>query len=61
MSADEFNAILAQRIDLNRQLMIVKIKPDGWEIPDFKSGQFTILGLPGTHPIVDYAENVSYT
>ncbi len=28
--------------------MIVRVVPDGWQMPDFKPGQFAVLGLPGS-------------
>ncbi|HEX9744324.1 MAG TPA: ferredoxin--NADP reductase [bacterium] len=58
MDHKEFNAVLSQKIDLTDRLGIFRIKPDGWRIPHFEPGQFTVLGVPGTHPVVPHAENV---
>ncbi|EKD42101.1 MAG: hypothetical protein ACD_73C00330G0002 [uncultured bacterium] len=44
------NAKLGERIDFGPQLAIFRVVPDKEMIPDFKPGQFTTLGLPGTHP-----------
>jgi len=41
----EPNAEIVQRIVLTDYLIILKIKPRGWTIPDFDAGQFTQLGL----------------
>jgi len=42
------NAVVAQRIEVSPGLMILRVVPDGWDLPDYKAGQFTVLGLPGT-------------
>ncbi|NQV14072.1 ferredoxin--NADP reductase [bacterium] len=50
------NAIVSQKIEVAPGLIILRIVPDGWDLPDYKSGQFTVLGLPGTakrHPFSD--------
>jgi len=31
-------------------LMILRVAPDGWELPEFKPGQFAVIGLPGSAP-----------
>src|SRR5690242_724567 len=48
----EYNATLAQRIDLNDKLTIFRVQPGpAWgaagenQIPDFEPGQYTVLGL----------------
>lgn len=46
----ELNAIVTQRIDFTPGLMILRVAPDGWELPTFKPGQFSVLGLPATAP-----------
>ncbi len=56
MASPELNARVLQRIEITPELMILRVVPDGWELPDFKPGQFTVLGLPGSaprHPITD--------
>lgn len=42
------NAIVSQKIEVSPGLIILRIVPDGWDLPDYKAGQFTVLGLPGT-------------
>ncbi len=44
------NATVTQRTDLAPGLMIIRVKPDGWELPPFKPGQFAVLGLPADAP-----------
>ena len=44
------NAIVVQRIEVSPGLVIIRVVPDGWELPDFEPGQFAVLGLPGTAP-----------
>jgi ferredoxin--NADP+ reductase len=46
MSEDPLNATVIEREDINDELAIVRIRPDGWEIEPYKPGQFTTLGLP---------------
>ncbi len=50
MAEIKFNARVLQKIDVTADLMIMRIVPDGWEIPQFKAGQFAVLGLPGSSP-----------
>ena len=44
--SDQLNAIVSQRIEVASGLIVLRVKPDGWELPQWKSGQFGILGLP---------------
>lgn len=46
----ELNAIVTQRVDFASDLMILRVAPDGWELPAFKPGQFSLLGLPASAP-----------
>ncbi len=48
--APELNAVLLQRIEVSPGLAILRIAPDGWELPDFSAGQFAVLALPGSSP-----------
>ena len=48
----ELNAIVTQKIDFTPGLMILRVSPDGWELPAFKPGQFSVLGLPAAAPRV---------
>lgn len=44
------NAVVAQRIEVSPGLIILRVVPDGWELPDYEAGQFSVLGLPGSAP-----------
>ena len=46
----ELNSIVSHRIDVSPGLMIIRVTPDGWELPDFLPGQFAVAGLPGSAP-----------
>ena len=46
----DLNAIVAQRVDFAPGLMILRVAPDGWELPEFVAGQFAVLGLPESAP-----------
>ena len=48
MASKELNAIVSQRIEVNPNLVKLRIVPDGWELPDFSVGQYGVLGLPGS-------------
>ncbi len=50
MGKPEFNATLSERIDITPDLALFRVKPKGWAIPEFKAGQFVVLGLPGSAP-----------
>lgn len=50
------NAIVTQRIEVSPGLIILRVVPDGWELPDFEPGQFAVLGLPGSAPRFPFAE-----
>jgi len=40
------NAIVIQRIEVSPGLVILRVVPDDWDLPDFSAGQFAVLGLP---------------
>jgi ferredoxin--NADP+ reductase len=42
------NAIVTQRIEESPGLVVLRVVPDGWTLPEFKPGQFAVLGLPGS-------------
>lgn len=46
MPTPELNAVVTQRIEVAPGLMVVRVAPDGWELPEFSPGQFAVLGLP---------------
>lgn len=51
----DLNAVVTQRIDFAPGLMILRVAPDGWELPAFKPGQFSVLGLPASSPRAEEA------
>jgi ferredoxin--NADP+ reductase len=50
MAQPELNAVVAQRIEVAPGLVVLRVVPDGWELPPFEPGQFAVLGLPGCAP-----------
>ncbi len=54
--AIEFNAVLTQKHILNPDLGIFRIAPEGWSLPEFKAGQFAVLGLPGAAPRLELSD-----
>lgn len=48
----KFNAVVIQIIQVSPSMKIFRIAPDGWELPDFVSGQFVSLALPASSPRV---------
>ncbi len=46
----ELNGIVTQVVQVSPTMKVFRIAPDGWELPDFKSGQFCALYLPGKAP-----------
>ncbi len=56
MAPPLLNARVLQRIEVTPELMILRIVPEGWELPSFTAGQFAVLGLPASaprHPLSD--------
>ena len=52
----ELNAVVSQRVDISPNLFILRVVPDGWELPKFIPGQFAVLGLPGSAPRCHFSE-----
>jgi ferredoxin/flavodoxin---NADP+ reductase len=48
----ELNAIVTGRIEAAPGLLILRVAPDGWELPPFVAGQFAVIGLPASAPRV---------
>ena len=46
MAKQDLNAVVRQRYEVAPGLMVLRVVPDGWNLPDFKPGQFAVLGLP---------------
>ena len=44
--SNTLNAIVTQRIEVAPGLMVLRVVPDGWHLPEFTPGQFAVLGLP---------------
>lgn len=50
MAEPKLNAIVTLRDEISPWLMILRVVPEGWELPDFAPGQFAVIGLPGAAP-----------
>ena len=50
MAKQDLNAVVQQRYEVAPGLMVVRVVPDGWDLPDFRPGQFAVLGLPPEAP-----------
>ncbi|MBX3729715.1 MAG: ferredoxin--NADP reductase [Candidatus Sumerlaeia bacterium] len=50
MTLPELNAIVIRRVDLSSTLFYLRVAPVGWEMPEFRPGQFAVLGLPPDAP-----------
>lgn len=42
---NELNCFVTQIMQVSPIMKIIRIKPDGWTIPEYKAGQFVALGL----------------
>lgn len=47
---EELNAVVQQVLQVSPIMKVFKIAPLGWELPDFKPGQFVGIGLPPESP-----------
>jgi ferredoxin--NADP+ reductase len=47
METNNLNATLVKLTELAPGLSIMRLKPDGWALPDFEAGQYATIGLPG--------------
>jgi len=52
----ELNSRVAQKVELTSELMILRIIPEDWSLPDFEPGQFAVLGLPGSAERTMYSD-----
>jgi ferredoxin--NADP+ reductase len=50
MALPELNSVLAQKVEIAPGLSIIRVVPEGWELPEFIPGQYTVLGLPPGAP-----------
>jgi ferredoxin--NADP+ reductase len=46
----KLNSVLTERRDIAPGLSVFRVAPDGWDIREFKAGQYVVLGLPGIAP-----------
>jgi len=56
MTPAELNAVVAQRIEVAPGLIILRVVPDGWELPEFQPGQFVVLGMLPSAPRCAYSD-----
>lgn len=47
---NELNSVIVQILQVSPIMKIIRVKPVGWEFPEFKGGQFVALGLPASAP-----------
>ena len=57
MQPQELNAVVSQRIEVAPGLIILRVVPDGWHLPEFKPGQFAVLGLPASATRCAFADS----
>ena len=43
---EEVNSIITNVIKVSPMMKIIRVKPIGWDLPEYKSGQFVVIGLP---------------
>ncbi len=55
MAELKLNSIITNIIKVSDSMRIVRVKPDEWNLPPFKAGQFVVLGLPGSFPRIQDA------
>ena len=56
MAVEMKPVILTQRVEVAPGLIIIRVTPDGWQLPEFSPGQFAVLALPGTAPRASQAD-----
>ena len=56
MAEAELNAVVAMKAEIAPGLFIIRVVPDAWPLPTFKSGQFAVLGLPASAPRIPRAD-----
>ena len=54
--SQDLNSVVLQRIEVAPGLIILRVAPDGWEIPEWEAGQFGILGLPYAAPRISLSD-----
>ncbi len=53
---DALNAVVTARFEVAPGLLVIRVTPDGWELPEFTPGQFAVLGLPPEAPRCELAD-----
>jgi ferredoxin--NADP+ reductase len=56
MGKFDLNAVVQQRIEVAPGLMVIRVVPEGWQLPKFTPGQFAVLGLPPEAPRCELAD-----
>ncbi|VAX06297.1 Ferredoxin--NADP(+) reductase [hydrothermal vent metagenome] len=56
MAARVYNAVVSEPVFITSETMILRVTPDGWELPDYIPGQFAVLGLPGCAPRIPLSD-----
>ena len=56
MAVAEPNTIVSQKVEVAPGLIILRLVPDGWELPEFLPGQYTVIGMPGKAERYTYSE-----
>ena len=56
MGKFDLNAVVQQRNEVAPGLMVIRVAPEGWELPEFTPGQFAVLGLPPEAPRCELAD-----
>ena len=46
IKTEEVNSIITNVIKVSPMMRIIRVKPIGWKLPEYKSGQFVVVGLP---------------
>ena len=54
--SNELNAIVTHRVEVASGLIILRVAPDGWDLPEWTAGQFAVLGMPAGAPRVEVAD-----
>jgi ferredoxin--NADP+ reductase len=53
MAEKELNSVVTSILQVSPIMRIIRVKPDSWDLPDFKAGQFISLGLLASFPRVE--------
>jgi len=53
---NQLNAVILKRVEIAPGLIILSVRPDGWELPDFEPGQYAVLGLTGSAKRVELSD-----